>query len=99
MKNLKIREKVRYAKKPYKGKIVALEKVVFPKDIVEQYPTNLGYIYRCNYLDHPYFRGLEAFGGHTSLVVSEHKRSDGTIGIETLNSRYSRDRDLRWDNR
>lgn len=74
--------------KAFKGRITNVRKDQFSsrsgrsyrRDI---YGPNLGYLFRCDFLDHPRF-GFSR-GGHTSLVVSYDK---ATGDLETLNSRY-----------
>ena len=77
--------------KPNKGRITSLERIYVDDALSSKYPTNLGYLYRCTFLDHPVF-GF-SIGGHTSLVVAEDEDR-----VETLNSCYTkfvpnRDRD------
>lgn len=75
--------------KPYKGEIWRVQKHEFSEDqkqkLNEMYGPNLGFIFYCDFLNHPVFRGLDGFGGHTSLVV---KYDEETGEVETLNSRY-----------
>lgn len=83
--------------KPYKGEITNISKLglesikdvnerkSIKRGLDERYGPNLGYIFRCDFLNHPVFRGLSAFGGNTSLVV---KYDEATGEVETLNSRY-----------
>jgi hypothetical protein len=63
--------------KPHKGRITN----------VSRWKTDGGYLYRCQFMDHPKFAETTyKIGryGHTSLVVNE-------VGdeIETLNTRYT----------
>lgn len=71
--------------KIYKGEIGGARIVRVPIDIASKYPTNLGYIFQGNFVNHPKFRGLDAIGGTTSLVVKYDRK---TGDVETLNSRY-----------
>lgn len=76
------------APKPYKGEIANWRKVhynlpgtSYRRDI---YGPNLGYLIQGDFQDHPIFRGINALGGTTSLVV----KHDADGNIETLNTRY-----------
>lgn len=74
--------------KPYKGEITILAKRELPDELRTQFPGTLGYFYKVDFHNHPRFRGREAFGGYTSVVVAEHDLGNGLIEIETLNSVY-----------
>jgi hypothetical protein len=84
--------------KTFKGKISNCRRISLTTDgsayKPEIYGDNLGYIYQVDFLDHPVFRGLNALGGTTSLVVSEDDRGN----VETLNSRYIKDGEVVPDN-
>lgn len=67
--------------KPFKGTLVNWTIRKFAKANHE----HLGYYITGVFVDHPVFRGRY---GHTSMVVKESLLDDGTIEIETLNSRY-----------
>lgn len=64
--------------KPFMGHLKNCSKRFVPNQT-----DNLGYYYRCNFVDHPYIRDEIGTRGHTSMIVKE----DGDE-IETLNSRY-----------
>lgn len=74
--------------KPYKGEIHYPQILYVNEDHSpyhpEEYGPNLGYIVRGHFTNHPQFRGLDAVGARTSLVV----KHDADGNIETLNSRY-----------
>lgn len=65
--------------KPYKGKLANVYRAYIPDQT-----DNLGYYYRCNFVDHPYLRDEPGTMGNTSMIVKE-------VGdeIETLNSLYT----------
>ena len=65
--------------KPHHGKLEDCFRVYVPDQ-----DDNLGYYYRCHFVNHPYLRDEPGTLGYTSMVVKE----DGDE-IETLNSRYT----------
>ena len=76
--------------KPFKGEIKVKRVKRYSKTETNRYGPNLGFIYIVDFVDHPQFRGFNAFNGNTSLVVSEVTLEDGSIEVETLNSLYKR---------
>lgn len=73
-------------KKPYKGEIdgYVIKQINVP-NLEELHGPNLGYIVIGNFRNHPRFRGFDAIGARTSLVV---KYTKSTGRLETLNSVY-----------
>ncbi len=47
-----------------------------------------GYIYRGRFVNHPEYGFTDSFAS-TSKVLSEAQQADGSIEIETVNSRYT----------
>jgi hypothetical protein len=73
--------------KPIRGTISDCVKIVVDDSVSKAYPSNLGYVYRCTFINHEWF-DMNGPDGHTSLVVSEKDVGDGSILVETLNSLY-----------
>lgn len=75
--------------KPYKGELRNIHILTLTTDgsayKPECYGDNLGYIMQVDFVNHPNFRGLNALGGTTSLIVSYNRK---TGEVESLNSRY-----------
>lgn len=78
--------------KPYKGHIEVINTREHPELVNKYGQKNLGYLYICDFKDHPEFKGMASYGGRTSLVVSETINDGGkSVLIETLNTYYTRD--------
>jgi hypothetical protein len=75
--------------KPHKGKIKAIDQVDVPGSHLKG-QKHLGYVYTCEFIDHPRFAGER---GHTSPVVFDGcvfpRHKGDSYEIETLNSRYT----------
>lgn len=70
--------------KPHQGSLSQCSRIYTGAAEERGVAPNLGYFYRCHFVNHPFLRDDFGTRGHTSMVV----REDGDE-IETLNSRYT----------
>lgn len=74
--------------KPHNGVIVNWFKHHFDTEQIRkeyQEDPGLGFLIRGRFLNHPYLSGV----GHTSWIVKYEEQPDGSVEVETRNSRYT----------